>query len=165
MQGLLVYLFLVMLTMSHGTAVAYPGQWHGGFNESYMGNPSDKQGTQPPAGETEEAEASDRQASNTDEEEKDRKADLDAQQRMANAAEEMNRIGTLQLYATGAEALLLLLTLAATSWAAYAAGAAAAASKDAVKIADDTFHLTRENARTELRAYLTQSNKLLGEWR
>lgn len=75
-------------------------------------------------------------------------ADLAQSMRSANAAEEAAWFTYLQARISIVGAALLILTLGATAWAAWAAAVAA-------RIADDSVAVTADTAKRQLRAYVT----------
>jgi len=77
--------------------------------------------------------------------------DLCQQIRMADAAERAVFWAKLQTGLGAAGFVAVVVSLAFTGWAAYAAGRAA-------KAAEASIHLTQDNARKELRAYLVPKN-------
>lgn len=79
-----------------------------------------------------------------------KKADLDAQVRMAQASEELVEIADRQFTATIVEIILLILAVFAALWAAWSATKAANAAQAVVEV-------TTETAKRQLRAYFAIS--------
>lgn len=139
--------------------LSYPGQPNSGLNTPSQTEPSASQPQQEqsspaqtpsPTGTPQHQPEAVQDAPGSSPETDYRKEDLKAQRRMADAADEMNRIGWYQYYGLLAEAILIFLTLIATGFAVREAA-------KAVRVAHESVQVDERIGHAQVRAYVQLS--------